>query len=419
MSSKSFFQNNENLFIIDGCLGNAIFILTTGTILSGYAYLLGANESTISIIVMLPTLMNAVQIFSARVFQRRSRNKRLLVVSIFLHRFGLGCMFMLPFINIPAEYKVFMLGVSYGIAYFFYGFVSTGFGDWMLHLVDERKVGKFLGVKDSLSLLALTITSLIAGKMLDYYENMGREDIGFLIVGIIVMVMAIMNYLDVKRIDEVETSVQEIKSNIIQDLITPFRDKKFRKVIVFYAFWNIALYMANSFYAIYMVGYLNLSYFFIMFVNMLSCISRVIASIAWGRLADRISCLWVNRCSVVILGLSICSWIFVGNSNYMWILPINQIMAGIAWGGLAITVFNIQFMMAPMDNKVLYVSVNTAITSIIGFGATLVGVQLLEAFPTMIVGELTIYGIQWVMLLSGVLMFFVVMYSKLILEKLS
>ncbi len=416
MSMKSWIKKTENLFIIDGCLGTAIYILTNGTVLSGYAYYLGATESTISIIATIPILVNASQIFSARIFQRRSKNKRLIIWGMGLHRIGLGLMFLLPFLDIGSNYKVMLLAASYGLAYFFYAFVATGHGDWMLHSVDPAKHGKFLGLKDSLSLAALSITSLIVGKMLDYYEAITKEDIGFMVIGIAIIVMAIMNVYDLLKIDEVETPVAENKGSILQDIILPFQDERFRKVIYFYGLWNIALYLANSFYAIFMVGYLDLPYFFIMSMTMLSAVSRIISSVIWGKLADRISWMWVNRCSVTLLACSVISWVFVGNINYMWILPINQIMAGCAWGGIAISVFNIQYAFAPAENKVLYVSVNTALTSIIGFCSTLLGVRLMAIFPTVIIGGFTVYGIQWAILVSGILMLGTALFNRVYLE---
>lgn len=416
MSIKMFLKNNKHLFIIDGCIGTAIYILTNGTILSGYAYFLGASESMIGIIATLPVLLNGMQIISARVLQSRSRNKKLIVGGLFIHRFAMGCMFMLPFLNIASEYKVALLALSYGFAYGCYDFIATGLGNWMLHSVEPKEVGRFLGRKDSLSLAVMTATSLVAARMLDYFEAREIDEIGFMIVGIAIMVMSIMNYVDLHAIEEVETPVVTAKQSILRDIMEPFQDQKFRKVMGFYGLWNIALYIANALGPIYMVGYLELEYFFIMLVSMLNYISRIISANIWGKLADRISWIWVNRWSVVVLALSTGLWIFVGKDNYMWLLPVIQILAGTAWGGIVISVFNIQYLFAPSDNKVLFVSINTALTSVIGFGAAFVGVRLMEIFPTISVGDITVQGLQWVLLLSTVLMVCVSLYSKKYLE---
>ncbi len=402
----------KQLFLIDGCLANAIFVLTTGTILAGYGYFLGASEGAISIITVLPTLMNVVQIFSAKIFARISRRKWVYVHMLLIHRLCLGMMFFLPVLEGSGDIKVLLLALLYGGSYLCGASVGTGFGNWMLRSIKEGEEGRFLGIKDSLSLLSITIMSLVAGRMLDYFKELHLEQLSFLIVGIVIIGFTIVDYLCLFRIQDIEEPISADIPSIREIIAIPLRDKEFCKVIIFYGLWNIALNIANPFYAIYMVGYLELDYFFVMLINMLASISRVIAAIIWGKLADKISWMWVNRVCVCILGIAVVTWMFTVESNYHWLLPLNQIFSGIAWGGIAISIFNIQFTKAPAENKLLYVSTNTAITSVIGFSATLVGVSLVKILPELMIGNYVITGIQWIFLVSGILMLSVAAYGK-------
>lgn len=398
------FYLDRTLFVADGCLANAISILTSGAILSGYAYYLGASEEAISLIAMLPTLLNVVQIFSSVLLENKTRKKKILVICLFIHRSLLGGMFFLPLCPISSGMKVLLLALFYGISYFFGAFTGAACGDWILKLVPKQKVGSYLGLKDSLSLAALTITSLAAGKMLDHYKSIHAELAGFVLVGILLLLLAVWDFMCLVKIEEPLGEVKKRNYTIKETLLLPLRDKEFKKVMFFYGFWNVAINVANPLFSIYMVGYLHLDYFYIMLVSMLGSIARVGAAVLWGKMADRISWIWVCRSSIGLLSVTVLLWAVTGEWNYTWLLPVIQICSGIAWGGIAIATFNIQFAYAPADKKILYVSTNTALASVAGFAATMIGVALVAVIPDATFFGRTMSSMQTVFLLSAVMM---------------
>lgn len=406
------YVSDRNLFIADGCLANAISVLTSGAILSGYAYFLGASEQVISLIVMLPTLLNLVQVFSSVLLEKRSRKKSILVACLLIHRSLLGGMFFLPLISVSGDTKVLLLAVLYGVSYFFGGFTGAACGNWILKLIPASKVGSYLGLKDSLSLAALTVTSLFAGRMLDYYKDKNAEIAGFFIMGVVLILLAVWDFLCLIKIEEPEDEVREQRYTLRETFLMPLKDGNFKKVLLYYGYWNIAFNIANPFFSIYMVGHLHLDYFYIMLVSLLSSVARVVAAVLWGKMADKISWMWVCRSSIFVLAISILLWAMTGKENYIWLLPLIQILTGIAWGGIAIANFNIQYAYAPSDKKILYVSTNTAVTSVIGFAATMVGVWLVSVIPDIVLPNRNVTGVQILFLLSAMLLMGCIHFMK-------
>ena len=150
---------------------------------------------------------------------------------------------------------------------------------------------------------------------------------------------------------------------------------------------------------------LGLNYAYIMLMSMIISITRIAAALVWGRLADRRGWIIVTKLSLVWLGLSHFGFVAMNEMTYPWLYPILQVCAGIGWGGVAIALFNIQFDYMPPDLRTVYISFNTAVSSIIGFVAILIGSLVVKLTGSQIyhIGEMPVRGMQFLFVVSGVL----------------
>lgn len=188
-------------------------------------------------------------------------------------------------------------------------------------------------------------------------------------------------------------------------LTAPPKDKEFRKVIVLLALWNFGLQIGGPYFAIYFYSVLGLDYAYILLMSMIASLTRIIAAQFWGRLADRKGWNLVTKLSLICLGVCHFGFIFMNEGTYLWINPILQICAGIGWGGVAISLFNIQFDYMPHDLRTVYMSFNTAVSSAIGFAAILLGSFAVSMTNGQIyhLGDLPMRGMQFLFMVSGVL----------------
>jgi MFS family permease len=83
-------------------------------------------------------------------------------------------------------------------------------------------------------------------------------------------------------------------------------------------------------------------------------------------------------------------------------------MSGIGWGGVAISMFNLQFEYAPEENRTSYISLNTSVGSIVGFAAILIASVVVNKIGgnTVYISSFPIHGMQFLLLASGVLIIF-------------
>jgi len=268
--------------------------------------------------------------------------------------------------------------------------------------------GNYLGKKDSFAFAFSTVLSLIMGWVMDWFRRGDMEQTGFLLVGTVVFFIACTNFWCLSSIGEPESTAhrQKLKSAVHE----PLADREYRKVMYVYMFWNLALQIAGPFFSVYMVTGLNLNYTYITFLGLISSVVRVISAWLWGRLADATSWLLAARLSMGLLGLVHGSWLFMTPETCYALQPVLQALSGAAWGGIAISVFNLQYHYAPTEKRMLYVSANSSYAGLCGFLSTILGAVLLKIFPSLEIGGFQVGGMQLLFLLSGILILGCVLY---------
>ncbi len=402
------YSSGRRLFIAEGCCANGIVTLTTGAFLSGYANSLGATDSMNGIIGSIPVLLCTLQMFSSILLESLCRKKCLISSFSLFHRLLLSSMFFVPLIVKDPGLRLASVIAIYGTAHFFGAFIGTGIGNWILQLVPPHIRGNYLGKKDSFAFGFSTILSLIMGWVMDWFRSNSMEQAGFMVVGTVVFFIAVTDFWCLSSIREPESIPHRQK--LPDAVIKPLADKEYRKVMLTYMFWNLALQIAGPFFSVYMVTGLKLDYTYITFLGLISSTVRVLAAWLWGRFADATSWLLAARCSMGMLGLVHASWLFMTPETCYVLQPVLQALSGAAWGGIAISVFNLQYHYAPTEKRVLYVSSNSSYAGLCGFLSTLLGASLLKVFPSLELGGIPISGMQLLFLLSGILILGCVLY---------
>lgn len=313
--------------------------------------------------------------------------------------------------------RLVLLVLVFALAHFCNAFVGTGASNWMIQLVPNKQLGYYLGTRDAFSLGFTTVVSLVMGRLLDWFRLEQKEGLGFLFIGTVVLAIAFVNFYCISAIKEPEYK-KPTKALKLTDVLTePLKNKRFRKVMLFYVIWNIAVQVAGPFFAVYQVAGLKLDYTYIMMTGLIACIARVCTSSMWGKLADKKSWLYVAKLSILLLGFTHLAWMFMTIDSYILLQPILQVTSGIAWGGITISTLNVQYMFAPEEGRVMYVSANGAYAGIVGFISTLAGAALLTVLKPVYFGGFELGTMQMLFAVSGILIGLCVLYVHKVLER--
>lgn len=384
---RKFVEDNKNVsddnyelsrrrFIVEGCLANSIFALTSGAFLVGYANYLGSNDQINGIIVAIPLLANIIQMFSPLLIERLASRKKLVTVMAVSFRVLLASMILIPFITDIRPVRLFILGAIYLLAYSAASFLTPAAASWIVSLVPERGRGKYFGFRDMCILGFTAAVTLIMGRVLDAFKSASMDLTGFIVVFSVVAVMIVFNGLMLNSIKEPEVVLLKKKLNLKSMLMMSASNKEFRKVVLLSILWNIAGQLSIPFFAVYMVTGLKLSYTFIMVMSIVISITQAFAARKWGRFSDRFG--WERSVviSLCFVGSAHVIWMLVNTHTYMFLLPIIQFIAGIGWAGINLSMFNIQFKYAPQEGRTVFVGFNAALAGIAGFTSASVGAVL-------------------------------------------
>ena len=129
-----------------------------------------------------------------------------------------------------------MIAVLYSSAHFCGAFINTGANNWLISLVKNEQLGRYLGLKDSLTLVASTGGSLILGKILDAYRFTDREIMGFRVIGTLCVCICVIDIICLTLIREPKKCVKHIDPlNIRKAIQMPLMDQNYHNVLIFFS----------------------------------------------------------------------------------------------------------------------------------------------------------------------------------------
>lgn len=320
----SYYEKSRKFFIFEGCTAVGISSLTSGAFLVGFANYLGASDEIAGIIGAIPALTGIIQMFSSIIVERLEKRKLLVSVGYFISRMLLSIMVMIPLFFQVTAARLTALVVIYSMAYLISSFIDSSASNWMVDLTPEHLRATYFARKDAISLGFLTILTITTGKVLDLFRDAHNDYGGFLVIGAFVFIMTLSDAYFLFKTKE-PSGNRKIVTVKLKDAITiPFKNPKYRKIIVLFLLWNVGLQIAGPFVSIYMVTGLKLDYTYIMIMGVLTSIVRVFSAKYWGKIADKRSWYFSTKLSIAILSFCHVAWFFVDNRTVWVLLPINE-----------------------------------------------------------------------------------------------
>ena len=101
-------------------------------------------------------------------------------------------------------------------------------------MVKKERLGRYLGLKDSMTLVASTGGSLILSKILDAYRFADQEILGFRIIGILCIGICVVDITCLTLIREPENVKHVEPLNIRKAIQMPLTDQNYRNILIFF-----------------------------------------------------------------------------------------------------------------------------------------------------------------------------------------
>ena len=361
--------------------------------LSAFALLIGASNLHIGILTAIPFVSQALQIVAVVVIERLQMRKAV-VVAMYLVAYSTWIpVALIPLIlDVPHVGAVTLLLVFVAIRGVATSFVVTGWNSWLRDIIPVGSTGSFFGGRLRRATIAAIITGLGAAIFVDWWKGFSggeNEVFGYSIAFLFGSV--ILGYTGVgfmSRIPEprmVSTSSRSI-GGMVKNLVDPFTDSDFRKLINFLFVFYFVTNLAVPFFAVYMLKRLELPLSLVVGLGVLSQVSSVIFYRVWGNWADRFGSKVILSISASLYFLVIIGWTFTTlpdrHGGTIPILVFMHLLLGVALAGVNIGVTSLRMKMAPANQSTSYMAAASLALNIGAGTAPLIGGLFADIFET-------------------------------------
>ncbi|NDL67744.1 MFS transporter [Anaerotalea alkaliphila] len=411
-------ERSRRFFVLEGITGITHLSLTSGAFLAGFVSMLGGSEQINGFIGVIPAIAAFFQLFSSLIYEGSAHRKRAIFRTALIYRILIAGLYLLPVALLPLGISLPVFMAMYMGAYAMNGLLAPAVSDWMVRLTPMAIRGQYFAGRERLAMLVSAVLTILLGFVLDHAKAGPRPAAGFLVVGGVLGVLSLLNLYSLKNVSEVDRGDAVRKYTLREVVSTPLASPNFRRMMVLFALWNLGLQVGAPFIPVYMVTRLDLSYTYMMVLTVVGTVARVSVTNMWGRLADRKSWFLAAKLSMGLLALVHFGWGFVNPGNQAVLAPLLFTANGFVWGGIGISIFNLQFLFAKSQGRILYLGTNAAVGGLFSLLSVQAGAwitKLLEGREVALLG-LRFNNLQAVFLLSGLLLALCPLFITFFLE---
>ena len=422
----------------DSC-AQTIIQLSGGTFLATIMSYSGISDANIGIITSLVSFAALSQLFLIS-YMKRIKKYKLLVTATSAMRLLFSVIYLIPLLSLSSTMSAAIIILLYVTGQIFVQIGNPPSQDWIASLVPSRLRGKYFSIKDSVAVFVVSSTMLVGGMILDYFK--GKDLLsGFLIIGILIFLLSLINVISLSKMKEPKTSyinedgkemhgrlAKKAKISeqltcaedcgILLELKGAFCNRRFRKAFLVQCIFKFGFYICIPFAASYQINELALPYTFIMLIGFIANLYRIYIAPKLGRLADKYGMAKLLRYSLFALGLNFLANALTipGNAYPMQIL--SSFLASTAWAFLGIGLFGVQLDFYQSDKRMIWLTISSSLCGIFGFLVSILGgivLNHLQNYPLVLFGRM-IYAQQVLSLIGFLILTAGVFYIRRFIE---
>ena len=371
-------QDRARLLVLN-YTANIIANLIGGSFFTGLLLLMDADDGFIGTMSMIGVAANMVQMFAPLLLERFSRRKPLLMAmratTMVINILVIG---LIPLAPVAQQSKLTLVGICVAIVNFVGAIASPGITVWHLQSIPPKVRAGFF------SLVTMTVGSVVAifnlagSALVDVFTAYGNEYGGLMALRIISLGLYAVDFILYGRIREYPyENVGERFS--VRDLVTlPLKNKLYLRTIAIVFLWNVTANIPGSYYTVYLLKNLNVSYTYIMVVNMLNVpivllLTRVWSRISSGRSPFRILSMGMSMYLMHYIGLA-----FV-TERALFIYPLTLIWAFIMAIGINLPFASIPYVNIPHEHQTVFIGFYSTVANFAALIGVTIGKYFIEA----------------------------------------
>ena len=329
-------------------------------------------------------------------------------------------LYLLPFLNIPAQLRTPVVVGCLLIAYFGNYLVTSVVFNWGNSYVNPMTRANFAATKEIISLISGVVVSLSMGWAFDGFVARGNINGGFLFIAAMMLLINIGDFICLMLMKNRKTEKRENEQtepfwHVIRTL---FANRGFVCCVVLHALWSIAVYMTIGFMGTYKTKELLLSVGAVQIINIVACLLRALFSKPIARYADKRSYAKGIKLGMVIAAVGFLVNIFTTPSLW-WLVILYTVLYNVACAGTSQNMMNMVYSYVDSKYFVQASAIKYSVSGLCGFGASMLASRILgavQAGGNTLFG-MTVYGQQLLSAISMILVVIAILFVHFVLEK--
>ncbi len=387
--------------VAEGALATLMSTLLGGVFLTAFAMRLGASELQIGLLATATSLAHVAQLGGSWAIERLNRRKAICLVATWIARLLWLPILLVPFVGrgmspVNQVWCIVALLITASLM------SSIGGGAWLAwikELVPANLRLRFLGRRHIFNTGLAFGMSVAGGLFIDAWSRWYPGSLGgFVSVFGFAVSCGLAGMLILQAIPEAPVARPEPVA-WHRLLSKPAKDPNFRRLIGFYAAWNFAANLATPFFAVYMLGILDLSFTTVTLLLTLSSTCGLAATRLWTRFGDRFG----SRSMVLVATLADAAcplaWLLVTPANLWLLVPIH--LLGVVAAPIAMGPNVLSLKLSPSENGSGYLALFNAVTGPLTALGSVVG-GLVAGWNASAESAASIEGLRLIFILSAV-----------------
>ena len=408
--SRGEVNNALRMFTIAGGMWGAWGqMLGIGSVVfTGFVLTIGGEASDIAFFTSIAYIVAPVQMLSSLGSRWILNKRRWVIVNGILESLFRGIVIGIPFLFVPVLHLTvlsFCLAMGLIAGYLYNPF----YNNWLADTVPTSIRARFTSRQTIVSQVCGVIAGIASGWFVDYFPETDRMT-AFVSIFIVGTLFGWGGHAAISRAQYPPQSEDDPEDdNMLQKLILPFRDLQFRRLLLYYASWNLAVGVAGPLFSVFMLDRLGFSFTAISVLNGLGVASTIVGYRVWSSLIDRFGGKPVAQILLIPAALNAILWGSCQPGNFVMV-TIAMLIAGFIMSGINVSITPMLYGLLPESNLNLRLSYlaswSTCINLISAMGPIMGGIMVatLAGFKFNF-GELTFGDINVMFFISALLRF--------------
>ncbi len=372
------YKRSRKAYTMECAFEYFVALLVSDAYLSSLLSHMGISHGTIGIISSLISLAFLFQLFSIYAVKKIVNVKRAAIIFHFASQFLFISLFMVPFLPFATKYKTVIVIFCTLAAYFGNYLVTSVIFKWGMSFVDTRKRASFSATKEMISLILGMIFTVTVGYFVDRFAEAGDPKGGFIFIACAMLGSSLLDLSCLLLMKKPAAPPPETQSEPIRLVLRKLsKNKSFICLCMIGMLMYTSTYMTSGFLGIYKTSDLAFTVGEVQIINTVGVLFRFAISKPLGRFSDKTSHATGLLVGVTMLSVSFLLNVFCAPST-RWMIYLYSLLNNGAMAATGQNFLNITF--DYVDNRyfVQATSIKSALSGVCGFGASLVGAQILS-----------------------------------------